>query len=489
MQFSERRKRVGSRPQAELYGQPLQFYGQPPLENISLTEFETFAVDRLKLLKTVENVGVSYLKGSPQYVKKLVAESKNLNFPYRLESGLSEPDKRRKDHISHFILRLAYCQTEDLRRWFIQQEVDLFRYRFNDLSPKQKLEFLHRNNLQYDTIGIEEKKALKDKLLNSSPGVSGITVEDQDFYKVPFQDALDLVRTRKVYLKAGYVYIPHQEIVTIVLNDFRTRLSKALALTARSLPAVHSDERLQPLLNHLSHAYVGQDYSIQKNVGKISLEQIDSLSGKSYPLCMRHLHQALRENHHLRHGGRMQYGLFLKGIGLSLEQALQFWRSEFIRGKVDADKFDKAYAYSIRHMFGKEGKRTDYTPYNCMKVILSNPPSQGDYHGCPFRHSDPELLKQKLQFYKVSPSGINQILELVKGMHYQLACQKYFELTHNIEDTTFSLNHPNQYFLESQKVFGGGRDLKREMDATQKAKENSVVKASNVKQDSWSNVI
>lgn len=57
---------------------------------------------------------------------------------------------------------------------------------------------------------------------------------------------------------------------------------------------------------------------------------------------MRQLHQSLRENHHLRHGGRMQYGLFLKGIGLSLEQALQFWRSEFIRGKVDADKVTMA---------------------------------------------------------------------------------------------------------------------------------------------------
>lgn len=53
---------------------------------------------------------------------------------------------------------------------------------------------------------------------------------------------------------------------------------------------------------------------------------------------MRQLHQSLRENHHLRHGGRMQYGLFLKAIGLSLEQALQFWRSEFVKGKVDADK-------------------------------------------------------------------------------------------------------------------------------------------------------
>ncbi|KAM9848200.1 DNA primase large subunit [Aulostomus maculatus] len=485
MEFTSRRRKFVSNPQKELYGHALQFYGQPPLENISLMEFEAFAVDRLKLLKTAETLGVSVVKMSEQYKRKLEAESKNLNFPYRLEAeerksqnGPSEYEKRRKDHISHFILRLAYCQTEDLRRWFIQQEVDLFRFRFGDLHPKQKLEFLHRNNLHYDTISAEERRALLDKLVSSSHAVSGITVEDQDFYKVPFQDALDLVRARKVYLKAGYVYIPHQDIVTIVLNDFRTRLSKALALTARSLPAVHSDERLQPLLNHLSHAYVGQDYSIQKNVGKVSLEQIDSLSGKSFPLCMRQLHQALRENHHLRHGGRMQYGLFLKGIGLSLEQALQFWRSEFVRGKVDADKFDKAYAYSIRHMFGKEGRRADYTPSSCMKVILSNAPSQGDHHGCPFRHSDPELLKQKLQFYKVSPSGISQILELVKGMHYQLACQKYFELTHHIEDAGFSLSHPNQYFVESQKLLGGGKDIKRETDTPQRSQGNSAARGS-----------
>ncbi|KAK5607866.1 DNA primase large subunit, partial [Crenichthys baileyi] len=317
MQFIGRKKKLVSNPKTVLYAQPLQFYGQPPLENISLSEFESFAVDRLKLLKTVENLGVSCVKYSDQYSKKLEAELKTLNFPYRTE--VDEPEKQRKDHISHFILRLAYCQTEDLRRWFIQQEVDLFRYRFNELNCKKKLEFLHNNNLQYNTISVEEKIHLKEKLLNSSYGINGVTLEEQDFYKVPFQDALDLVRARKVYLKEGYAYIPHNEIVTIVLNDFRTRLSKALALTARSLPAVHSDERLQPLLNHL----------------RVDCFQ---LAGKSFPLCMRQLHQALRDTHHLRHGGRMQYGLFLKGIGLSLEQALQFWRMEFIRGKVDADK-------------------------------------------------------------------------------------------------------------------------------------------------------
>ncbi|XP_047668897.1 DNA primase large subunit isoform X2 [Tachysurus fulvidraco] len=412
MQFSGRKKKVTLNQQNELYGHCLQFYCQPPLENISLNEFEGFAVDRLKLLKTVENLGVSYVKTTEQYKKKLQTEFSSLGFPHREE-----------------------------------------------------------------LISAEEKTHFKDQLINSSYSVSGTTVAEQDFYKVPFQDALDLVRTRKVFLKAGYAYIPHQEIVAIVLNDFRTRLSKALALTARSLPAVQSDERLQPLLNHLSHAYVGQDYSIQKNVGKVSLEQIDPLSTKSFPLCMRQLHKALRENHHLRHGGRMQYGLFLKGIGLTLDQALQFWRSEFVKGKVDADKFDKAYAYSIRHMFGKEGKRTDYTPYSCMKVILSNPPSQGDYHGCPFRHSDPELLKQKLQSYKLSPGGIMQILDLVKGMHYQLACQKYFELTHNIDDAGFSLNHPNQYFIESQRLLSGGKEVKKEAEMPQRGQENT---ASNV---------
>uniref|UniRef100_A0A6I8PC68 DNA primase subunit 2 n=1 Tax=Ornithorhynchus anatinus TaxID=9258 RepID=A0A6I8PC68_ORNAN len=177
---------------------------------------------------------------------------------------------------------------------------------------------------------------------------------------------------------------------------------------------------------------------------------------------MRQLHKGLRENHHLRHGGRMQYGLFLKGIGLTLEQALQFWKLEFIKGKVDTDKFDKGYAYNIRHNYGKEGKRTDYTPFSCMKIILNNPPSQGDYHGCPFRHSDPELLKQKLQSYKIPPTGITQILDLIKGMHYQVACQKYFELTHNVEDSGFSLNHPNQYFVESQRILNGGKEIKKE---------------------------
>ena len=52
---------------------------------------------------------------------------------------------------------------------------------------------------------------------------------------------------------------------------------------------------------------------------------------------MQQLHTSMRRDHHLRHGGRQQYGLFLKGIGLSLEEAMKFWRSEFMK-LIDGDK-------------------------------------------------------------------------------------------------------------------------------------------------------
>ncbi|NWI51376.1 PRI2 primase, partial [Calyptomena viridis] len=379
------------------------------------------------VLKVVENLGVSYVRGADSYKTKLEGELRRLKFPYR---ALAEDDyeARRKDHISHFILRLAYCQSEELRRWFLQQEMDLFRYRFSQLTDGLMQKFLEYANLPFEAISEDLKNELTNDLCASTPGLILPKVKEQMFYKVGLADAVDLFRTRRVFIKDGFAYVPFKEIDAILLNNYRTKLSKALALTARSLPSIQSDERLQPLLNHLSHSYVGPDYSVQKNTGKISLEQIDALSMKSFPLCMRQLHRALRDSHHLRHGGRMQYGLFLKGIGLTLEQALEFWKKEFIRGKVDADKLA------------------------CF--LLS---------GCPFRHSDPELLKQKLQSCKIPPSGITQILELVKGMHYQLACQKYFELTHEVDDIGFSLNHPNQYFTESQRLLNGGRELKKEL--------------------------
>ena len=47
-------------------------------------------------------------------------------------------------------------------------------------------------------------------------------------------------------------------------------------------------------------------------------------------------------------------------------------------------QFDKKYSYGIRYNYGKEGKKTDYTPFGCMKIIMNNAPAAGDAHGKSF---------------------------------------------------------------------------------------------------------
>lgn len=46
-----------------------------------------------------------------------------------------------------------------------------------------------------------------------------------------------------------------------------------------------------------------------------------------------------------------------------------------------------------------------------------------------------------------------------------------------VEDVSFTLSHPNQYFTESQKILSGGKDLKREVDTPQRSQENAAARA------------
>lgn len=74
------------------------------------------------------------------------------------------------------------------------------------------------------------------------------------------------------------------------------------------------------------------------------------LAATSFPLCMKNIHNRLRRDHHLRHGARMQYGLFLKAVGMTLEDALLFWRTEFSK-KMDSDKVCQEEFYLFRREF------------------------------------------------------------------------------------------------------------------------------------------
>ncbi|PVU94050.1 hypothetical protein BB561_002847 [Smittium simulii] len=369
-----------------LYPSRLSFYQKLPDLEISIDDFETFALDRLKVLKEIE---LAYIRGpTPKDIQKRIIEVATKYLPlsgrkHKIFNSLIA--ERKKDYLSHFILRLSFSRTQELRLWLVKQESLLFKARF----------------LEYDAE--DRDLFFKNTDLNLSPQFSKDFWKPDSYYKVNFEDALDLVTQRKIVIKMGFAYVPGSELVSLLTEDFKKRLDNSMIICSRSLPLLEGDDRLLPVLQNMSAQYNISEYQSTGSVDEITANDIEN------------------------------YGLFLKGIGLKLPEALKFWRNMFSR-KYAEDLFNKDYAYNIRHSYGMEGKRANYSPYSCKRVITQNQPGSGDYHGCPFRSFNSVRLQQfltgvtNLSSPQSCDSQIAEIVDLAKKSHFQSACTRFLEL-------------------------------------------------------------
>lgn len=160
---------------------------------------------------------------------------------------------------------------------------------------------------------------------------------------------------------------------------------------------MHGSRNIQHVVNNwIVCRQVLEEVSTQKlgDGVKVSLAEIPALAQRHFPMCMRHLYGTLMADHHLRHAGRQQFGLFLKKAGLTLEESMLFWKSSFAP-RTPAEKFEKEYAYNIRHGYGKEGRRKDYEAQKCSQII-STTPGVGEANGCPFKTFEKDALKASL---------------------------------------------------------------------------------------------
>eukprot|EP00092_Neocalanus_flemingeri_P011576 GFUD01012477.1.p1 GENE.GFUD01012477.1~~GFUD01012477.1.p1 ORF type:complete len:562 (-),score=199.08 GFUD01012477.1:87-1772(-) len=458
------------------YPSAIQLYLQPPTMDISLEMFEDLAVQRLKVLRVFEKQNLSgKQKFSSEWTDAILKDLRDskpstlaqfYELAERVETGSKKipvatyQANRETDLVSHFILRLAYCRTEELRRWFVTHETDLFRLRWGLLrenAPEELQLFMTASGLSYQPIDSQEKERLKDDLMAAAGfGMSTIKFEEEKFYRVPWTEAVDLVRVRRVLIKGGMAYIPSSELLSLVVGVFRAKLSHNLVLTCRALPVLEEDSRLVNLVQNLDKRYTGEDYGANKTAGRVLPQEVDQLSKRNFPLCMKSMQEALNTTHHIKYKARLQYGLFLKGIGLTLEDAMKFFRGEFIkRADVDVDKFEKEYAYGIRYNYGKEGKKKNWQPYDCMRIIMETV-GTGENHGCPFRHHEAKTIRQRIESYDLKKEEVDTILKKVEEGHYQIACGMHYSAVHLKDLTTGSVSHPNQWYLESRGLGGGG---------------------------------
>lgn len=175
----------------------------------------------------------SYRNKSPaetsSYITPLLHKFLPLSSNTSSSSGSADQrlkNERQKDHYSHFILRLAFSATEDLRRRFARAESMLFRFRFQQDDSREKRTFIDSLNLDWEPLGDFEKTEVAEALMSATPGLR--RVDDETWYKVDWEKVPELIERRSVYLKKGKAYVPGREQMSMILAEFTTRLERAL---------------------------------------------------------------------------------------------------------------------------------------------------------------------------------------------------------------------------------------------------------------------
>lgn len=462
MQFENRKRlKVEENGKRNQYPFWINFYQTPPDYKISLQDIENMATERLKILQIVENIYQAKLDDSKaneiivsQIDSLKINNEKNFYTAGRSELTGNSFEARKRDHISHFLLRIFYCQNDQLRQWFINRETKLFKIRFLDanMTPKILKECLTYYGFNFEIVTTDSDLDLYKKIYwNQSVFNNNLR---SIAFKLKFEEALDLVRYRKVFVKDGFAYIGGRDMVSVLCNQFRLNLSREMAKMNTDF-YMFDEPRLICKLDSLHQYYISnrtKPRAKEELSEQIFPEDIDNLAKEFFPPCMRSIHDSMRKEHHLKHYGRLYYGLFLKSAGLSLEDAIDFFRAEFCIN--NPDKFQKEYSYTIRYIYGKEGKRVQLSAYSCQKILNENAPGPTDVHGCPFKHYDINNLKARLVSFGINnENDLESIINVItSSKNFNSACTKYFSIKFQRDlPDGFTITHPNQFFQEGRR--------------------------------------
>ena len=389
------------------------------------------------------------------------------------------------DAFSHHLLRLSFASSDrDGRIWFENAETRLFQRRLRLATEEERRAFYRAErkapgSLAYELVRLADLTEILRASVRCVAETTGDVVEgvDEGYFRVPFEDLPPMMLgSRAVVVRSGIGYVPVSRREELVCWHFKRRLRAGLLRAQRVSPVLlREDPRLADLTNLLRRYYASVSGSatslgVMRSAPirrQIVLQHLDTMASRSMPPCARHLFFELRRRCHLRYSGRVQLRGFLKGIGLSLSDSLKFWRSAFTRGgKISNRDFDKKYAYSIRHNYGKEGKRFDRPPLTCEKIIHKLPePGPSEFHGCPFKCWGEVHLRTYCASRGLRDVDTKTVLELAERSEFRKACRVFFEATHAGVPMISLLQ-------ERESDVDAGRDMERPGDVPMVASED-----------------
>ena len=198
---------------------------------------------------------------------------------------------------------------------------------------------------------------------------------------------------------------------------------------------------------------------------KVIKEGASGAHAKVFPPCMRDVMDELHVKKHLRHFKRYELNLFLKGIGLPLEEIFKVWRSAVFPHGAMAN-YQNEHTYQLRHTFGLEGQMKEKFEHDCEKLIGV---SRMEPHAarCPFAMplNQYRALNANEHRWKreVSIDANREIEMKVNVGDYKSACESYFSHRHKGEEMfDANVRYPTDFFDAGMEIEDWFRDAKEE---------------------------
>jgi len=423
----------------------LSMYNIPPLEYYSYSGLSNVCQQRIDLYKQLE-----------RYLEDHRSSEEKKEFYKGIADTINKSQAKFKinqldDLISHWVLKLVFNNVD--QGIFLINEAFIFIGRIYDQAYKYALTRIE-GNTDEERIKSEKEhmkrfyfEKLREYIVGDAGNKNDMTI------RIPFKFAARLIEKHEVDLEGGFAIVTPENAFIVIQELF----SEIMHLHNKNVERIYKqivkhDPRLEKLIELLRDYNKSTEhyYKPEKTVvtSKIDASNIEYLSKEYFPLCMSEILEGLKTKHQLKHWGRLQLGLFLKGIGMKLEDNIIFFNNHL--GKLsDASKKISEYKYYIEHMYGKRGKKTDYTPWSCQKIADKAIPTSNDVYGCPFKfYSDSHLVKA-LKMRRLNDDQISEVISARK-INYNIGCRKMFEFTHDVSKVRPGVGkHPNSYYLSS----------------------------------------
>ncbi|XP_071564566.1 uncharacterized protein [Temnothorax nylanderi] len=410
------------------------FYIIPPNGEIPLYVLEDCILTRLDYLRLLSEGSANGFDGK---------------FEYLLENSAY-------DKIGHFVLRLLASTSSDLCTYWIAKESLLFKHRLDNISPRQ-LHKLLKQIIWKLQVFKDKKNAIDTTLIElckfySQPLVFKHLVSNchdcNDFqYKVRFEIVPDLVKERELVLNNGNIITYCSNWKKVLQSLFSNYVTSEMSIMKRQAQhTVKYDLRFH-ILNKKIQSYLFEEGIAH---GKVTVNNIETEAQK-FPLCMQHLHSLLRSRHRLSHYARLYYSLFLKEIGMTLEDSIVFWRQEYSKPHTctsvcshNWQSNEKKFIYSIRHMYGLEGSRRNYKTPDCNLICtgISGATYEG---GCPFKDFDMSALRNLLRA-SLTEGEIEKFVNNISIKDPEVLCTAFLKLVRKDDVNDVTIKSPVQYY-------------------------------------------